>query len=299
MVDGCHISKLPLEAVPNLSKINAADCFYSDIIIRNPRHCRNSALNQQWIRQNAAGSAWFTALSLSFPRGEAFFIETMRANRDKLPLTLAQQVDAFIAQEAVHAREHGYFNRLAAQAGYDTAGIDARLADFIARTSQANAFVNQLVTACLEHFTAIIAHDVLARPDQLAGADPEAQALWRWHAMEEIEHKGVAYDVWCHMAAPLSPWRRWKIRCKIMAKVSAAFLIFRTQDARELLMQQGLSQREARKALRAYLWGRDGALRRILPAWAQWFRPGFHPWQRDDRALLQAALEQDRQHEAA
>jgi predicted metal-dependent hydrolase len=299
MVDGCHIPELPLEAVPNLSKINAAKRFNSDIIIRNPRHCRNSSLNQQWIAQDAAGSAWFTALSLSFPRGEAFFIETIRANREGLPEKLAKDVDAFIAQEAIHAREHGYFNRLAAQAGYDTTAIDARLAEFIARTSQANGFVNQLVTACLEHFTAIIAHDVLARPDQLAGATPEAQSLWRWHAVEEIEHKGVAYDVWLHMAAHLSPWRRWKIRCKIMAKVSAAFLIFRTQDARELLMQQGFGEREARKALRAYLWGKDGALRRIVGAWAQWFRPGFHPWQRDDNALLQAALERDRQQEAA
>jgi predicted metal-dependent hydrolase len=28
-----------------------------------------------------------------------------------------------------------------------------------------------------------------------------------------------------------------------------------------------------------------GILRQIFPAWLSFFRPGFHPWQHDDRAL--------------
>jgi predicted metal-dependent hydrolase len=51
---------------------------------------------------------------------------------------------------------------------------------------------------CLEHFTAILAHELLARPAAPAQADPESAAMWRWHAIEEIEHQGVAYDTWRH-----------------------------------------------------------------------------------------------------
>jgi hypothetical protein len=27
-------------------------------------------------------------------------------------------------------------------------------------------------------------------------------------------------------------------------------------------------------------------MRRIVPAWLAYFMPGFHPWNRDDRALI-------------
>lgn len=268
------------------SKNHAANRFVPEIFVRNPHFCRNGTLSSDWMGGDRVATAWFTALSASFPRGEAYFIDSIRANRLPLPPRLAADVAAFIAQESNHSREHHVFNRLAARAGHDLSAIDARLAAFIAQTSQASNFVNLLVTACLEHFTAIIARDVLTHPALFAGTDPEIRSLWHWHALEEIEHKGVAFDLWMHVARGLSPRRRYKIRCKLMLKVSLAFLFHRTRDARELLEQQGMSRREARRALRAYLWGRGGALRRILPAWARWLRPGFHPWDQDDRALL-------------
>ena len=270
------------------SKNHAANRFVPEIFVRNPRFCRNGTLSRAWLGDNAVATAWFTALSASFPRGEAYFIQSLRANPESLPPRLAADVAAFIAQESNHSREHDVFNRLAAQAGHDLSAIDARLAAFIAQTGTASNFVNLLVTACLEHFTAIIARDVLTHPELFARVDPEIHALSRWHALEEIEHKGVAFDVWMHVARQLSPRRRYKIRCKLMLKVSIAFLLHRTRDARELLEQQGVPRREARRLLRAYLWGRGGALRRILGDWARWMRPGFHPWDQDDRALLAA-----------
>jgi predicted metal-dependent hydrolase len=276
----------PLTGDAGKSKNQADSRFVPEIIVRNPRFHRNGALSHAWLSPNPVATAWFTALSASFPRGEAYFIESIRNANETLPPALARDVAAFIAQEANHAREHTLFNRLAAQAGHDLSAIDARLAAFIAQTSQTSPFVNLLITACLEHFTAIIARDLLTHPDLLADASPETAALWRWHALEEIEHKAVAYDLWMHIARHLSRRQRYKIRCKLMLKVSAAFLLHRSRDARELLEQQGMSPKQARRALRAYLWSKGGPLRRILPAWAQWLRPGFHPWDQDDRALL-------------
>ena len=56
----------------------------------------------------------------------------------------------------------------------------------------------------LENFTAAFAHALLARPELLRDAPDELARLWRWHSIEEIEHKAVAYDVLMHALADLS-----------------------------------------------------------------------------------------------
>src|SRR3546814_2150957 len=45
-----------------------------------------------------------------------------------------------------------------------------------------------------------LAHDALANPTHLGGAADEARQLWRWHAIEEIEHKAVAFDTYLRSA---------------------------------------------------------------------------------------------------
>ena len=80
----------------------------------------------------------------------------------------------------------------------------------------------------LEHFTAIFAHELLADPRHLAAAEPEAQAMWRWHAIEEIEHKGVAYDTWLHATRHWPRCKRWKVKAKVMLLVTRNFIVDRT-----------------------------------------------------------------------
>src|SRR3546814_3917381 len=84
----------------------------------------------------------------------------------------------------------------------------------------------QLAATCaLEHFTATLANAILADPAHLAGADAEAQRMWRWHAIEEIEHKAVAYDTWVHATRALPRWQRWAMRSFAMAAASLRFHI--------------------------------------------------------------------------
>src|SRR3546814_8847563 len=70
--------------------------------------------------------------------------------------------------------------------------------------------VNLMATIALEHYTAMLAAIMLTDPAMYEGAEPEWGALWQWHAIEEIEHKGVAYDTWLHATSDWSRWRRWK-----------------------------------------------------------------------------------------
>jgi predicted metal-dependent hydrolase len=40
------------------------------------------------------------------------------------------------------------------------------------------------------------------------------------------------------------------------------------------------------RGLAGFLIGRDGFLRRSFRPWLDYFRPGFHPWQHDNRHFL-------------
>ncbi|MBU6268074.1 MAG: metal-dependent hydrolase, partial [Sphingomonadales bacterium] len=234
-------------------------------------------------------TAWFNALSASFPRGEAFFIDSVRACRQDAPEPLAGQIRDFIAQEANHSREHVAFNRIVQQAGYDLSRIDARIDALLEKARLRSDVANIAVTMALEHFTAIFAHDLLTHPDMLAGADPALAALWRWHAIEEIEHKGVAFDTFLHATRDWPGWRRWLLRSLMMLVVTRTFFTHRVVDALDLLRQDGLTGPKLWRRVWRFLFRDPGVLRRILPGWRAWFAPGFHPWNVDDRALIDGA----------
>ena len=138
----------------------------------------------------------------------------------------------------------------------------------------------------LEHFTAILAHELLANPRHLTGADPETAALWRWHAAEEIEHKGVAYDTWLHATHGWTRFKRWKIKSLLMLYITRNFLIDRTRGALELLRQDGITGARAWCGLLWAMWVRPGMMRKIFGAWLAYFLPRFHPWTIDDRHLI-------------
>jgi predicted metal-dependent hydrolase len=262
------------------------------ITVRDRRFGRGATPQRRWLGGDPVASCWFTALSLTFPRGEAFFIEAVRASRTGAPPRLGAEIRAFVRQEANHSREHIAFNRAAEAAGYDVRAIDQRVAALIDEASQKPPIARLAVTMALEHFTAMFAHDFLANPEQFLNSEAEQAELWRWHAAEEIEHKSVAYDTWLHATRHWPRFRRWWVRSLVMLSVTRRFVAHRTRDTLDLLTQDGLGRGEARRRLLWYLWGKPGVLRRILPAWLGFFLPGFHPWNTDDRALI-AVYESD------
>ena len=263
----------------------------SDLAItpRNLRFGRDEVRGRWWLGGDAVATAWHNALSASFPAGEAFFIETVRRFRDQVPAELAAQIDQFVKQEAHHTREHVAFNRQVTGTGYDIAAIDKRIADSLVQARTTHPVAQLLVTVSLEHFTAIFAHAMLARAgQQFDGASAETRAMWIWHAIEEIEHKGVAFDTYMHITRSLKPAKRWAIRSLVFFRVSRNFIANRVNDALALLAQDGITGWRAKARLWWYLLGTPGVLRQVALPWASYFRPGFHPWDHDDRALIAA-----------
>jgi uncharacterized protein len=255
---------------------------------RDRRFGRETATPRLWHGGRVEATAIYNALSTTFPAGEAFFVESVRKFREGAPPKLADEIKAFTTQEAIHSREHDAFNRRASDAGYNLTKLEERVEERLAITRDRPPIVNVGATMALEHFTAIIAHELLADPRHLEGAEQETADLWRWHACEEIEHKGVAYDTWLYATRDWPRWKRWKVKAKVMLYVTRNFVVDRTAGSLELMRQDGVTGLKAWTQLLWYLWVRPGMFRKIAGVWLKFFMPGFHPWNDDDRALLAA-----------
>jgi hypothetical protein len=255
---------------------------------RDRRFGREETLERLWHGGSVEATAIYNALSTTFPRGEAFFVESVRKFRDGAPPNLAEDIKSFTTQEAIHSREHDLFNRRAIDSGYDLTKLEAQVEKRLAVTTSKPPIVSLAATMALEHFTAILAHQLLADPRHLEGADHQTAELWRWHACEEIEHKGVAYDTWLHATRHWSRWKRWSVKARVMLYITRNFLVDRTAGALELMRQDGVTGLSAWTRLLSYLWLRPGMFRKIGGAWLSFFMPGFHPWNEDDRHLLRA-----------
>lgn len=240
-----------------------------------------------WLNGDPIASAFYDALSATFPHGERFFMDSVRRYREVAPSGLKAQIAAFLSQEAMHTREHIVFNKQVASHGFDVAGMEARTKaslDF-ART---RGPLQQLgATIALEHFTAILAHAVLSDPRHLEGAPEALRAMWRWHAIEEIEHKAVAFDTFMEATTSMPGLQRWALRASTM--IGATWLLIPTLGGNidDILKAAG-QKRGAGGRLFAFLLFKPGILRQVLGSYFSYFLPGFHPWWHDNRDLMEA-----------
>jgi len=238
-----------------------------------------------WLGDPIA-TAFFNALSASFPQGERFFMDAVRRYRDTVEPKLSEQIRAFLAQEAVHSREHLVFNNAVAERGFEFCRIDTYLKSRFDFGRTLPPLDQLCATIALEHFTAILAHALLSDGDDLAAAPPELKRMWHWHAIEEIEHKAVAFDTFLAATRRVRPLKRWRIRCLSMALTTIMFFQFVGFGVREFFRQQGIDNLRSWRKLLRYLWIDPGILRRAAPAYFAYYKPGFHPWRVDDRALI-------------
>ncbi len=148
---------------------------------------------------NVLASHLAAALSSLFPEGEEFFVGSVRAMRDRVTDPgLKRQVAGFIGQEAVHGRQHRAFNDRLATLGYPTKRFERMTKHLLsARTRALPPRVNLATTAALEHFTATFA-ELLLESDEVRNlfSHDAVRDLFVWHALEELEHKAVAFDVY-------------------------------------------------------------------------------------------------------
>ncbi len=253
---------------------------------RDLKFGRDEATARWWHNGDPYATALYNALSATFPKGEAFFIESIRRHMKDTPAALQEEIRAFTTQEVIHSREHVAFNKRAVDAGYDLSKLDTVIDERLALVRSKPPIASLAATMVLEHYTAILAHELLAEPAHLEGADRASADLWRWHAVEEIEHKGVAYDTWLHATKDWSRFKRWKVKAQVMLLITSHFFPDRFKGAAELLRQDGITGWKAWSGLLRYGFLKPGVFRKILGEWFAFFLPGFHPWKQDDRHLI-------------
>lgn len=252
---------------------------------RDIRFTMDGACKGHWLGGDPVGTAVFNALSLTFPDGERLFIDAVRHYRPQLSGKLLEDVKGFIAQESIHAREHHLLNDLIDRSRYPVDAIEAQVRERIAFSRGRGPMGMLIATISLEHFTAMMAEMHALHQDVLDTAAPEIERMWRWHALEENEHKAVAYDVFLEVTKDWSPFQRWFRRCLAMALIGYLFPRNITRYAAALLEADGYEPRAALKAVRDYVWRKPGLFSRGWRSFFAYFRPGFHPWDIDTRHL--------------
>ncbi len=165
---------------------------------RDRRFGRDEGYNPDrwWLDNDPVATAFYNALSLTFPRGEAFFVESVKAFRDVTPEKLQNEIRAFVKQEVMHSREHIAFNRRVEENGYDISRIENRITESLDLTKGQPIIANLASTMILEHFTAILAQQFIANPAHFKGADKETAELWR---------SGMHWKNWSIRAWPMIP----------------------------------------------------------------------------------------------
>jgi uncharacterized protein len=245
-----------------------------------------AARNGHWMGGDPVATAVFNALSLTFPDGERMFVDAVRHYRGELSGKLADDVKGFIAQEAIHAREHHQLNQLIDRDKYPAAEIEAAIQARIAFARSRGPMRMLIATIALEHFTAMMAEAHARHQDLFDNVAPGIERMWRWHAMEETEHKAVAYDVFLHATRHWSPLKRYLRRTIAMALISYFFTRNISHFAARLMEADGYAYKDALKAVRRFVWREPGLFSRNLKTYFAWYRPGFHPWDEDNRALV-------------
>lgn len=228
------------------------------------------------------------ALSPLFPAGERFFIKSVMAFADEVKdPQLRHEMRQFAAQEAVHTHEHQKYDETVDH-HYPTAFLEAQTAEIldqlwerVSGTRRGRRFALAM-TVALEHFTALLGEQSLEHIDIYDGVDPQFAELWTWHAAEEIEHKAVAIDVYRHIGGGELE------RMIVQATATGGILFAMFMNIAVCMARDGIVfQPRAWAEVLRFLFIDPGPLTKAVPHYLDAYKPGFHPWDHDNRDLIE------------
>ncbi len=256
----------------------------TDLVVRRLLVDMEAPIARHWCDGDAFRTALFNALSMSFPFGEQFFIDSVRNGAKLLPEhqqeRFRKEVQGFIGQEATHRRLHSLYN-----GHLDKLGLvnhwEPRAKKRLDLLAGADPRHCVAITAANEHFTAILADWMLHNAHLFGDSDERLKTLWLWHSAEESEHKCTAFDVY----QALGGSHEWRVTW--MRRVTVFFLgdVIR-QTVNNLYHDGTLFKWSTWKSAASYLFGKRGLVRGNYKAWREYFRPDFHPSQQDSAASV-------------
>lgn len=235
-----------------------------------------------WLENSPFLSHMMNALSVLFPQGEQFFVDSVRAFRDQISdPQLQAEVKGFIGQEAMHSLEHMAMNQHVRDRGMPVDEMEKHLKVVLDTTKKLPRRHQLAITCALEHMTAMMADMLLERDDIREGMHDTMRPLWAWHAIEETEHKAVAYDVFQEVGGTYGERAFYLVFSTAALGVMASYFTGRMMlnDAKRFSIADS-----ARGLWR--LWGKNGTFSSLIPTWLSYFKPGYHPWDHDNSELI-------------
>ncbi len=259
-----------------------------DFGARNRQFDLRAPLAGDWHGGHAFQTAFFNALSLSFPTGEKFFVDSVKYYLPRIDdAQLERDAAVFVQQEFIHRREHQRYNEtLAAVRGFDLPKLEARYIREIEKANREPPIVRLAATVVLEHITAMFAAGSMRNSRWMDGADPAMADLWQWHAIEETEHKSVAYDVFLAVGGQRKLLRQVMriIRMRFPYNVIRSIVSMRRMEGKPVMSAS--FWREGYE----FLFGKHGILSEVADDFRLFYRDDFHPWMHDNRELLRATI---------
>jgi predicted metal-dependent hydrolase len=258
------------------------------IVVRKPAYDYKASLrtNRYWFNNDPIGTHFINALQSTFPDGELFFIQAsvdgarILRQRGSIDYQLEQDLKSFQQQEAHHSQQHRLWTEALIQMGYEKLALynrDLHGFDVWSRR-HIPAKWRLAVTAAAEHYTASLAYLFThVNQDLLMRSTAPFNSILLYHAIEEIEHKSVCFD----LSQMLT--RSYLLRIVSFAFISLDLAINIYRRMSYLLKKDGLWGWKYRAKVWKYFLGRGGLLKGLFPKAVQYLRPSFHPWMTDER----------------
>ena len=263
-------SNSKLDLVPRIVRFD-----YSDIQSRN------------FFSDNPIENAFWAALMATFPAGEAEFIHSLNNYKDVIKdKKLLKEMQDFAAQESHHGLQHKKLTKQLQKAGFALEGVEKVIAERLAERIEGWTPKQRIIrTVCAEHMTAVIGHYGLSNPESLEQAHDSIRKVLQWHAIEEVEHKSVAFDVYKAAEGDMGALKR-----DYALFLFFVFPIMMTKITRFLLKESG------EQVTWAHRWGffkhlfslKRGVFGSMFGHLLAFLKPGFHPWDVDDSALIES-----------
>lgn len=248
-------------------------------VVRNNLDFKLDEIPRYWFGGDPFITRMFDALSLTFPDGERYFIQSVRLFRDQITdPDLQKRVADFIRQEAQHGIAHDKMNQVMREQGMPVDQFIARLNKiFKFELEKRSPQYNIAMTAAAEHLTALMAETFYGQKSTLKAGHPYVRALFAWHAIEEMEHRDVAFDVMKDVAK--TP--EW-LRMSTLLSTTVLMFGFTMYRANVMLKYDGFSRlQRLQMNIKGLPWffGKNGTLTRMSQQYRNWFKKDFHPSQ--------------------
>lgn len=241
-----------------------------------------------WNDKSEAKSHFWNALSSLLPNAEFCAIVGIitiipTIGDEKLKIETTQ----FCKQESTHGNTHTNFNAQHLHTNYpylkNIESWERKMFMFFHKHFSRKAYLSLFVA--IEHLTAAFSHHGLGNPLYwFSNCDPTMFKLWEWHAVEELAHKSVCYDIHRYIGG------------NYFSKTigMATLLIFiilpgMTMRLTYFFFKDGILFNPAKHLdLLFYLLGQHGVITRIFRDFIKYFNPNYQPWDTDSLPQISA-----------